>query len=579
MDGITVGKSPFGMSLMMERAGLAPKMDIVDITNCIMTELGQPMHAFDATKIVGDIHVRQAKNWEKILALNGSEYTLTTDDMVIADDSGPVALAGVIGGMGSAVSESTTSIIWESACFDATSVRLTSQRHGIRTDASTRYEKSLDPILAGTTFSRVREYLEFLGKTYTITAISNFLDTSRVNHIELDVTYEFINMKAGVEIPKKEVDAILGRLGFQFTIHNSQLTISVPSWRASKDISIKEDIAEEVIRIYGYENIPFRPLDTDFSIAKKNPEISLRNTTLNHFSKNNWNEVYNYSFSSEELDRKVGYTTMEWSVQIQNAFNEEYTHMSRSLAPRLFQNVSHNQKYGNTFQLFEIGKTYHTAGERSENVEQFLSMIEKKPLPERKVLAWVSIGKSTESLRIILESYLKMVLWYIPPLHQWMNDLTFLHPGISGKYTIWDITLIRFGKIHPETASLFEISPDTLYFEWDYEELLRLSREKDERFTEISRFQTIPRELNFILPKMTPTGNISRMIDAVHPWIRELRVDSIYEDVARIWEWMKSVNYAFILSNTEGTITDEEALSVQNLIINTMMDHGYTIRG
>ena len=160
-----------------------------------------------------------------------------------------------------------------------------------------------------------------------------------------------------------------------------------------------------------------------------------------------------------------------------------------------------------------------------------------------------------------------------------MNDLTFLHPGISGKYTIWDITLIRFGKIHPETASLFEISPDTLYFEWDYEELLRLSREKDERFTEISRFQTIPRELNFILPKMTPTGNISRMIDAVHPWIRELRVDSIYEDVARIWEWMKSVNYAFILSNTEGTITDEEALSVQNLIINTMMDHGYTIRG
>lgn len=157
----------------------------------------------------------------------------------------------------------------------------------------------------------MREYLDFLGKEYSITGSSSYLDPARVNHVELDVTYEFINMKAGIEIPRKEVDAILDRLGLTFTIHNSQITISVPSWRASKDIHIKEDIAEEVIRIYGYDAVPFRPLDSDFSIAKKNPEVSLRNMTLNHFSKNGWSEVYNYSFSSEILDRKVGYTDME----------------------------------------------------------------------------------------------------------------------------------------------------------------------------------------------------------------------------------------------------------------------------
>lgn len=157
----------------------------------------------------------------------------------------------------------------------------------------------------------MKDYLEFLGKTYTIQGISEYIDASRVRDITINVSPDFINMKAGVEIPRKEVDAILGRLGFIFTIHNSQITISVPSWRASKDVNIQEDIAEEVIRVYGYDAVPFRPLDSDFSIAKKNPEVSLRNMTLNHFSKNGWSEVYNYSFSSEILDRKVGYTDTE----------------------------------------------------------------------------------------------------------------------------------------------------------------------------------------------------------------------------------------------------------------------------
>ena len=177
--------------------------------------------------------------------------------------------------MGSAVSDTTTNILWESACFDATSVRLTGQRHGIRTDASTRYEKSLDPLLAGTTCKRVVEYMAFLGKGYTMTGKSSYCDESRVNHISILVEYAFINMKAGVEIPREEVNGILERLGFQFRGENSELTIAVPSWRASKDINIREDIAEEIARVYGYDQIPYAPLSADFRIAKKNAEIAL----------------------------------------------------------------------------------------------------------------------------------------------------------------------------------------------------------------------------------------------------------------------------------------------------------------
>lgn len=168
--------------------------------------------------------------------------------------------------MESAVSETTKNIIWESACFDASSVRLTAQRHGVRTDASTRYEKSLDPLLAGTTFPRVMEYMNFLGKSYSTTGDSAYIDSSRVRNITIDVSYDFINKKAGVEIPEETVQNILTRLGFGIQKLDSGVSVTVPSWRATKDISIKEDIAEEVSRVYGYDNVPYTALSANFGI-------------------------------------------------------------------------------------------------------------------------------------------------------------------------------------------------------------------------------------------------------------------------------------------------------------------------
>ncbi len=206
--------------------------------------------------------------------------------------------------MDSAVSESTVNVIWESATFDAVSVRLSAQRHGVRTDASTRYEKSLDPLLASAAVPRIFDYLHFLGKDTHITAHSSYLDEKQVKNITIEVSYEFINSRAGVEIPREKIQEILGKLGFDLISYNSSLiTLSVPSWRASKDVSIKEDIAEEVIRIYGYDNIPLSPLTSEFSISSGNNEKSLRNTTLSFFERKNWNEVYNYSFTNELLDK------------------------------------------------------------------------------------------------------------------------------------------------------------------------------------------------------------------------------------------------------------------------------------
>jgi phenylalanyl-tRNA synthetase beta chain len=580
MEDITIGKSPWGVSLMMERAGLAPKMDIVDITNCIMTELGQPMHAFDADKIVWWITVRMAKVGEKLLALNGSEYILTSDDMVIADARWPVALAWVIGGMESAVSESTTSIIWESACFDPISVRLSSQRHGLRTDASTRYEKSLDPLLTRTVLPRVLEYMRFMGKTGEISAFAEYLSKEKVNHTQIDVSYEFLSTKIWITIPETEIKRILLNLGF--IIKNEEpwiLTIEVPSWRATKDINIREDIAEEVWRVYGYDNVPLIPLTANFSISQKNADKVLRDKTLSYFSHRWWSEVYNYSFSNQELDKKLSLGSADDAVAIKNAFNVDYTHMRRSLAGRLLENIRDNSRHNESLRFFEIWNIYSRNGQRNALVEEFLKDIDTTPFSERKMIAWVMQSSSIDTLRQEIEGYLENVLGFIPPLFQDNGAiLPFLHPGISGSYMIGDDAIVRFWQVHPETIESYEIPLWVFYFEIEFTSLLNLVNESDRVFHPLSRFQTIRRELNFVMDERTRTGDVANHINATHPWIQNITVDSIFRDEVKVWVGKKSVNFAFSLVNTENTISDNDALEVQNNIIATMEKLWYNLR-
>ncbi len=582
MEGIEVDDTPWGLSLMMHRAGLTPKMDIVDITNCIMTELGQPMHAFDAAKIAWHIIVRMARAWETLLALNGNEYILTTEDIVIADTKKVLAIAGVIGGMESAVSRETKEIYWESACFDPSSVRFTSQRLGLRTDASTRYEKSLDPLLAPSGITRAIEYMKFLWKKYEMSGYSGYINASRVNHIAIEVTHHQINSKIGVMIPAETLEWILGRLGFQFTKIESAdswtiaiYSIVIPSWRATKDIAIWEDIAEEIGRVYGYDKVEENPLTANFRISKKNQEIDFRNRTNTYFSQLRWYETYHYSFSNETLDKKIGYSSMDEAIGIVNAFNEEYTHMRRSLAPRLLLSAWENLKHKKCFSLFELGKTFHKPWTTSSHSHSWTLA---SPFHQKKSLAWVVVGSPIETLKKHIEGYLFETLGYVPPIHEGDFSVSVYHPGISGRYQEGGTTIISFGRLHPEVAHQFELPSDTLYFEADYEKLLTLSTEKDIIFQEIQKFPTIERELNFIIGETTQVGPILRTIDSFHPWIMDVWVVSTYRDLEKIGEDKKSVTFRFELVNREATITDTEALEIQNLVIDRMEESGYSLR-
>lgn len=368
------------------------------------------------------------------------------------------------------------------------------------------------------------------------------------------------------------------------------LSVNVPSWRATKDIKIKEDIIEEVIRVYWYDRIPLHPLSGLFSISKKSHDENIRNNTVNHFSHAGWNEAYTYSFSNAELEKKIFHEDLSNMIEIENASSEELTHMRHSLAPRLFQSASENTKYAKSFTLYEIGKVYlrgdvshESASSPSENEnmhtleEYLLTDIAHKPFPEKKKIAWVMVGGSIESVRTVIEWWLKNLLSYTPIIETG-TSLSFLHPNKSGHYlspvgTLWEIWVI-----HPAVAEYFWLPNTTIFFEIDFRILKHLSRENDMRFVSLSRYQTIPRELNFVMDARTPTGEVARTLDALHPWITGVHVDSIYEEEEKIGTGKKSVNFWFTLMNHDATISDEEALAVQTLIITEMGKKGYFLR-
>ncbi len=213
----------------------------------------------------------------------------------------------------------------------------------------------------------------------------------------------------------------------------SGIRVTVPSWRASKDISIPEDIAEEVIRIYGYDNITPTPLGANSGITDQNYTKMLRDASLDYWKGQKWNEVYNYSFTNTLLDTAIGYSDMSDSVGIQNAFNVEYTHMRRSLCVRLFDNIAKNCNIKKRLRFFEIGKVYTQSQVYSETVTTYLEKITSRPYGEYLMIAGVSTTDTIDSLRLMIETYLRETIGYVPPLHP-SSDLPYLHPGVCGEY-------------------------------------------------------------------------------------------------------------------------------------------------
>ncbi len=352
LEGVNVKPSPFEMRARLWKVGLRPINALVDITNYVMMAVGQPTHAFDSDMICDFIKVRRANDAETLKLLNGKELSLSADDLVIADSKEAVALAGVMGGEKDSILPTTQNVILEVASFEATGIRRTALRYDNRTDASTRYEKAIDPERCDLALSLSMELFSELYPEIKVAAYADDYKT-RLVPAEIDLSYDWLDRRLGKHLTQDEISYKLGLLGFKVSFNGDNMHVCVPTWRSTGDVSIKADIMEEVARMYGYENFRADTITTSFSGAINQLDKSLvRNIEEYLAYRCGMQEVLTYPWMKEEFVNAVLGST-EGILTLPTPPSPDEKYIRCSTLPNLCQAVVNNERYFSEFAIFE----------------------------------------------------------------------------------------------------------------------------------------------------------------------------------------------------------------------------------
>jgi phenylalanyl-tRNA synthetase beta chain len=559
-ENVTVQPSPLWLQYRLTTIGLNPINNIVDLTNFIMAELAQPMHAFDRAKLVGEtIRARSARTGERIVALNDEAYELGPANLVIADGSGPIAVAGVVGGKDSAISATTTSIVLESANFNASSVRKTSSALKLRTDASMRFEKAQDPHTTVRALARALELLPALSPG--IRLVGGLADVSAEFRSPPEVTLdlEWLALKLGRTLEAAEVRRILESLEFGCReVDAKTFAVQVPSWRATKDIAMPDDLVEEVGRMIGYDSIPAAPPLAPCAPSYDPPEREFLRTVRRGMSAQGFTEVSNYSFISEEEARRFGFAVQE-HVRVLNPIAAGQELMRTSLLPGIHRNILENAKYFDEFRLFEVGHEIHRNSPG-------------KPDERQHLMAGV-YSKDGEGRAGLLE--LKRVAeGFAPKLHvrPVASPRSWEHPTRSAEVWWNGREIGRISELHP---ALVEAGRAAV-LDVDLAALQELAPEPA-KYRTVRRFPTSAFDLSIVAGERELAGALEleirrfggELMEAVE-YVREYRGTPLPEG-------MKSVSFRVVVGGGK-TLSSDEISGIRNGIIAGMQGLGYELR-
>lgn len=529
---------------------------LVDLTNYIMHELGQPLHVFDAEKVTGDIIVRKAKANEKVVTLDKVERTLLEGMLVIADQEKVLAIAGVMGGLESAVTSNTKEIILESANFDPTAIRVTAQKLGLRTDAVQHYEKSLDPYLTETALNRFFYLLEQFAEFELVSGIADQF-ASPPDPLKFTVDAERIASRIGAPITKEFITKTLKALGFEVSSKGkSELELTVPSYRATKDVSGEADIIEEIARLYGYEKIePTLPL-VALGLPPKQPWLELeRKIKLFLAHSCHLNEVYHYSFyGPKELER------FEFShdhVVLRNSLSEEHTHLRTTLLPGMLEGLVRNSTLFDRIGIFEIGKTYlPTSAQDLPDERTKIGIIYTDNLDQTPFIATKSYIEAL--LKSIGISY--RCASYVPKT----NEL-YMQKGRTLVVQVADQVLGHVYEVSSRIRSKYKITTKVAFAELDFEVLLAHINEKKQVFKPIVKFPNKLFDVSVVVSRDTEVGTILASLIKQHELIDSVEFLNEYTDSA-LGESKKALAFKFTLQAPDRTLTDQDMHTIQKLI-------------
>lgn len=555
VKNVKIAPSPEWLVRRLNACGIRSINNIVDITNYVMLEMGQPMHAFDINSIEGKhIVVRRAKNGEKITTLDEEERTLDENDLVIADETKPVAIAGVMGGMNSEIEKDTETVVFESASFYGGAVRKTAKKVGLRTESSSRFEKGLSPENALRAINRAMELVEEINAGEVVEGkIDVYPTKQKTNKINLD--YDRINKLLGTKISKEEMIDTLEKLNIKV---ENDIAIA-PYFRT--DIEQLADIAEEVLRFYGYDKLDTTLVESDTTIGIRNKEQKIEQKIKNVLVNSGLSEIYTYGFvSDKDLEKsKINKDLKETSILIQNPLSDEYRLMRPSTIPSMMQTLATNaNKKNSSAKLFDISKSYKNINNEVENGEV--------PLQEN-ILTIGMYGDDIDfyTVKGLIENVLETSSINRYDIVRETENESY-HTGRCANIKVGIDVIATIGEVHPEVLDNYGIEKRAYLAEVNLSKVTKYSK-VNKKYVEVPKFPAVERDIAIIVDEKVEVGQIEKIIiKKAKKLLEKMQLFDIYRN-EKLGDNKKSVAYSLIFRDKNRTLSDEEINVVMENII------------
>ena len=566
VENVTARVSPVNMRIRLFYCGSRAINLLADLTNYVMMELGQPMHAFDRRR-VDAIEVRRLPEASAFKTLDGIERTVDESTLMICSHGKPVAIAGIMGGLDSEIEEDTDSLLLESASFDAVSVRRSSTRLGLRTDASMRYEKTLDPEMTKTASERFLALLLDIDGGARVTSALTDVYPTRYETITLTIDKAYVDRYTGIDIPLSEIISTLSALGFGIEQQGETLTVTVPSFRATKDVTIKADLIEEITRIYGYDNFKITtttsPLFPVRAERAKSDENRVKDLLVNEFA---LHEVHSYIWSDSAKDKLLGIETPR-NVTLQNAQTPEHSSFRISMIPTLLAFAYENRGFDENYGLFEIGHTVEGLDDSGlcREIKKLGVVLYDRTKTEEELYydAHDMICELAESLKRITPVFASVE-----------GRFNWQHPVNTASISLGEREIGFLSTLHPSVRASLDRKAAIVCFEIDMQALseiapMALSYREPSRFPGIDidlSFAAKIGELNFPALEAAAKGAAGELL-------REVSLVDLYDG-----ESGESVTLRFSFSSPERTLSKAELQGAIDAITACFAEHGAILK-
>ena len=551
ISGVTIKSSPEWLKNKLKSIGLTPKNNIVDVTNYVLHEIGQPLHAFDAAKINGKIIVKTVASDTKFTTLDGIERSLHEEDLMICDEKGPLCIAGIFGGQNSGISENTNSIFLESAYFNPVSIRKTAKRHALNTDASFRFERGIDPTITEYALKRAAILIqEVAGGEIT----SDIIDVyqKKIEDFAVVLNFNNANKIIGQEIPKETIKKILVSLDIKVTsVSESSLGLIIPAYRV--DVQREIDVIEELLRVYGYNNINFsKKLNATVSNSGRTEDYKVQNTIANQLTAIGFNEMMANSLTTPNYVKLSENLREEFNVHILNPLSNDLSAMRQSLLFSGLEAVSFNINRRNSdLKLFEFGKTYHKLPSGFDEPKHLSMFATGNRLGE----SWTITQKPTDFF--LFKGYVNTVLSRLG-----INKITYLPvtsdvfaEGIS--LAIGNEIIVEFGTVRKSILKHFDIKQEVFYADFNWNAILKSLSNKI-KFKEISKYPEVRRDLALLVDEEVNFDAIYKVAQQTEKsLLKEIILFDVYTG-EKLPEGKKSYAVGFTIQDDSKTLTDTQ---------------------